>query len=235
MTERIPLVLLPGVLLREDLWRDQIAALSDVAAPVVYTDHSEWETMGEIARAILAKAPPRFALAGLSMGGAVSFEIMRQAPDRVLRLALLDANAGVDTPQQSETRRVRMEMARGQGKFTGLSRKLFKEWVHPDFHEDDVLRRRVQAMAEATGADGFIRQYTALMARPDSRPDLPHYRIPTTVICGTHDLLTPMSMAAEMATLIPRAQLVPIDGAGHLTTMEQPATVSAAMRDWLLG
>ncbi len=230
--ERIPLVLLPGVLLRDDLWTEQKRLLADAADPVVYNDHGSHDDMAAIARAILAKAPRQFALAGLSMGGYVAMEIMAQAPDRVLKLALLDTHARPDTDTVKVLRQQRIDLSQ-RGKFVGLSRKLFKEWVHPDRAEDETLRNRVAAMAQATGRDGFVNQYAALMNRPDRRDDIAGYRLPVMVLCGREDAVTPLELSQEMAGLIPGADLAVIEHCGHLSTMEEPEAVAAALRRWL--
>lgn len=230
--DRIPLVLLPGVLLRDDLWTEQKRLLAGLVDPIVYNDHASHDDMGAIARAILAKAPRRFALAGLSMGGYVAMEIMAQAPGRVLKLALLDTHARPDTDTVKALRRQRIELSQ-RGKFVGLSRKLFKEWVHPDRAEDETLRSRVGEMAQATGRDGFVNQYTALMNRPDRRGDIVGYRLPVLVLCGREDGVTPLDLSQEMAGLIPGAELAVIGHCGHLSTMEEPEAVAAALRRWL--
>jgi pimeloyl-ACP methyl ester carboxylesterase len=230
--DRIPLVLLPGVLLRDDLWTEQKRLLAGRAEPIVYNDHSSHDDMGAIARAILAKAPRRFALAGLSMGGYVAMEIMAQAPERVIKLALLDTHARADGDTVRIMRQQRIDLSR-RGRFVGLSRKLFKEWVHPDRAEDETLRNRVAAMAQATGRDGFVNQYTALMNRPDRRADIAGYRLPTLVLCGREDAVTPLDLSQEMAALIPGAELAVIEHCGHLSTMEEPEAVAAALDRWL--
>lgn len=232
--DRIPLVLLPGVLLRDDLWTEQKRLLADITDPVVYNDHGSHDDMGGIARAILAKAPRRFALAGLSMGGYVAMEIMAQAPERVLKLALLDTHARPDNDTVKVMRQQRIDLSR-RGKFVGLSRRLFKEWVHADRAEDEGLRNRVAAMAQATGREGFINQYTALMNRPDRRADIAGYRLPVMVLCGREDAVTPLDLSQEMAALIPGADLAVIEHCGHLSTMEEPDAVAAALRRWLEG
>ena len=125
--------------------------------------------MAAIARRILAAAPPRFALAGLSMGGYIAFEIMRQAPERVAKLALLDTGPRADTPEQTERRRVLMAMAK-EGRYAEIPELAFPLYVHRNRHGDEALKRIVRGMAEDTGLEAYLRQQQAILSRPDSRP-----------------------------------------------------------------
>ncbi len=154
--------------------------------------------MAGIARRILAQAPPRFALVGLSMGGYVVFEVLRQAPERVAKLALLDTTARPDLPEQTEQRKLQIEMARG-GRFDGIAKLLFPRFVSAAHQEDRTLKRIVRTMAEDTGADAFVRQQTAIIGRADSRPALGAITCPTLVLVGEQDVLTPPDRAAEIA------------------------------------
>jgi pimeloyl-ACP methyl ester carboxylesterase len=228
---RQPLVLLPGLLCDGALWASQVAALADVAAPTV-GDLSRAEDLGTMARQILDQAPPRFALAGLSMGGYVAFEIMRQAPERVTRLALLDTSARPDTPERAQQRRDFIRLAR-TGEFKGLTPRLLPQWVHPDRMKDPRFVDAVTSMTQRVGRDAFIRQQTAILGRPDSRPGLARIRVPTLVLCGRQDMATPVEVAREIASDIEEARLVIVEECGHLATMEKPAEVNAAMRAWL--
>jgi pimeloyl-ACP methyl ester carboxylesterase len=231
MTEKMPLLLLPGLLCDGRLWEAQIAALGDVAEGQV-PDLSRDDSITAMASRTLAAAPERFALAGLSMGGYVAQEIARQAPERVARLALLDTSARADTPEQTKRRRDLMELSE-RGRFHGISAQLLPFLVHPDRVQESALIDIVIAMAAAIGADGFRRQETAIMNRRDGRADLARIAVPTLVLCGREDALTPPPLSREMAALIPRAQLRLIDRCGHLTTLERPAKINAAMREWL--
>jgi len=184
--------------------------------------------MQAIAAGILATAPPRFALAGLSMGGYIAFEIVRQAHERVAALALLDTSARPDTPQQSERRDAQIAMAR-EGRFAEVSDLLWPVLVHRDRQDDADLKAVVRLMADETGPDAFIRQQTAIKTRPDSRPDLADIRCPCLVIVGDGDTLTPPELAREMADGIPGAGLVTVPGSGHLSTLERPEAVNAGL------
>jgi pimeloyl-ACP methyl ester carboxylesterase len=185
-----------------------------------------------MAEATLEEAPDRFALAGLSMGGYCAFEIMRQAPQRVTRLALLDTSARQDTEEQRSRRRGLIELAQ-KGEFKGVTPRLLPLFLHQDRLGDEALTSTVRSMAERVGKDAFLRQQTAIMGRPDSRPGLARIACPTVVLTGRQDLLTPPAMSEEIAAGIPGSRLVIVEDCGHLTTIERPDAVNAAFRDWL--
>jgi pimeloyl-ACP methyl ester carboxylesterase len=231
MTERTPLILLPGLLLDATLWQPQVAALGDIADMSV-GDLTKDDSMAAMARSVLAAAPPRFALAGLSMGGYAAFEIMRQAPERVMRLALLDTSARPDTPEQTKDRRALINMCQ-QGQFKGVTPRLLPRWIHPSRLNDKALTETVMIMTARVGRDAFVRQQTAIMGRPDSRPGLSRITCPTLVLCGHEDQATPVEVHREMAADIPNARLVVVPECGHLSPLERPEAVNAAMRAWL--
>ncbi|WP_426958052.1 alpha/beta fold hydrolase [Muricoccus radiodurans] len=226
----IPLLLLPGLLCDARLWRDPAAGLSDLVQPLV-ADLTLDSSVAEMAARALSQAPPRFALAGLSMGGYVALEVLRQAPDRVLRLALFDTSARPDTPEQSRRRRGLMSLTRS-GQFRGVTPRLLPQLVHPRFL-DTPLATEVMEMAERVGKDAFLRQQAAILSRPDSRPDLPGIAVPTLVGVGAEDILTPPDLAREIAAGIPGAALHVIPDSGHLPSMEVPEIVTNLMRGWL--
>ena len=231
MSEPLPIVLIPGLLCTPELYAPQIPALWRFG-PVMVADHRRDDSMAGIARRILADAPPRFVMMGLSMGGYTALEIMRQAPERVARLALIDTQARPDLPEQSERRRAQMAAA-GEGRLMEVADQLYPLMVAPGRHEDADLRTLWRRMASDTGAEAFIRQQAAIMGRPDSRPDLEAIRCPTLVVVGDQDALTPPDRAQEMASGIPGARLATIPGSGHLSPVEQPNAVSEALVDWL--
>ncbi len=226
------LLLLPGMPLDAALWDHQSRHLVDVAVPLV-ADLTACDSIAAMADGVLASAPGRFALAGLSMGGYVALEILRRAPERVERLALLDTNARADTPEQTANRRDAVALAR-QGKYGAVMRAGLPRLVHPDRLSDRPLVDAVLAQMERVGVDGYVREQTAIIGRPDSRPGLGAIRCPTLVLCGRQDALTPPDLHAEMAAAIPGARLVLIEQCGHLSAMEQPQAVTALLRDWLL-
>jgi pimeloyl-ACP methyl ester carboxylesterase len=227
----LPVLFVPGLLCDADLWAAQLAAVS-AAHPVMVANIAGADTMVALAQAVLTTAPQHFALAGLSMGGYVALEILRQAPERVAGLALVDTSARPDSAEQARRRRALIALAR-TGKFKGVTPRLLPMLLHPGRLEDLVLTGRVMAMAERIGRDAFLRQQTAILGRRDSRPDLPRIGVPALVACGRQDAITPLEVAEEMAGLIPGSELVVIEDSGHLSTMERPEAVNAALAAWL--
>lgn len=230
--DRIPLLLVPGLLCSTRLWEAQVDGLADIALPIVTQAQSEHDSLPAIATAILATAPHRFALAGLSFGGYVAMELLRQAPERVLGVALLDTSAKPDTPERIAARRDLIALAE-KGRFLGVTDRLLPMLVHPDRLADAALVAAVKQMAADVGKDGFLRQQAAIMARPDSRPSLRRIGCPALLLCGREDLLTPPAEHEEMHGLIAGSRLVVLERCGHLSSMEAPEAVNAALRDWL--
>jgi pimeloyl-ACP methyl ester carboxylesterase len=227
----LPIVLIPGLTCTARLYAGQIPALWPFG-PVTIADHRRDDSMTAIARRILGAAPPRFALAGLSMGGYIAFEIMRQAPERIARLALLDTGARAETPEQTERRQTPLALAKA-GRYTDIADLAFPIYVHRDRHGDEALKRIVRAMAAETGVEAYLRQQQAIISRPDSRPGLAAIKCPTLVLVGDGDEATPPDLAREIAAGIPDARLVIIPQSGHLSTLEQPQAVTAALLEWL--
>ncbi len=230
--DRVPLLFLPGLLCDRALWEWQVRHLSDIADSRV-ADLTREDSVAALAGAVLAQAPPRFALAGLSMGGYVAFEIMRRAPERVIKLALVDTTARPDGPEQMSRRRGLIGLA-GSGRFRGVTPRLLPLLIHPDRQSDTLLTVTVMAMAERVGQEAFVRQQTAIMGRPDSRSGLGVIDCPTLVIGGREDALTPPELVAEIAEGIPGARHVVIEECGHLPPLERPHAVSALLRLWLM-
>jgi pimeloyl-ACP methyl ester carboxylesterase len=180
----------------------------------------------------LANAPPVFALVGLSLGGYIAFEIMRQAPQRVAKLALLDTSARPDDAELTARRQAPMAKARA-GKLIEVTDEAFVFYVHPDRHGDVALRNVVRAMAEETGVEAYLRQQQAIIARPDSRPTLSAIRCPTLMLVGAEDKGTPPELAREIAAGIAGARLVIVPECGHLSTLERPQGVTKALVEWM--
>jgi pimeloyl-ACP methyl ester carboxylesterase len=231
MNEPLPILLVPGLNCSARLYAAQIPALWS-HGPVMVADHRRDDTIAAIARRILAAAPPRFALVGLSMGGYISMEIVRQEPERVRRLALLDSNARADTPERSENRRGLIAMAQS-GRFAAVADILFPMFVHRARHGDANLRALVRTMAEEIGPEAFVRQQTALINRVDARPYLKSIVCPTLVLVGDGDVQTPTELSQEIVDAIHGSRLVVVPDCGHLSTVEQPDAVNQALLDWL--
>lgn len=224
-----PLVLLPGLGSDAALWEHQLRDLADIAEMSV-GDTLHDDTLPAMAKRVLASAPPRFALAGLSMGGYLAFELMRRAPKRVLRLALLDTSARPDTPEQTETRRQAIA-ASERYDFAALARTSLAQLVAPDASEE--VRDTVVAMSVRVGPEVYRRQQRAIIARPDSRPSLAAIAVPTLVLVGEEDRLTPPAVAEEIRHGIAEATLVRVPRSGHLPALERPGEVTDALRRWL--
>lgn len=227
----IPLVLLPGLLCDAALWRHQSESLADLA-DIRVADVTRDDQVAAAAARVLATAPDEFALAGLSLGGYVAFEILRQAPDRVRRLALVGSSARADPPEKFRLRQDLITLA-GTGEFRGVTPRLLPRLIHPERLGDAALAETILSMAERVGRDAFLRQERLAMMRPDSRHDLALIHCPTLVVCGRQDALTPLEESVEMAEKLPRGTLIIIEECGHLAPLERPQAVSALFRYWL--
>jgi pimeloyl-ACP methyl ester carboxylesterase len=227
---RQDLVLLPGLLCDERLWRDQVAALSS-SVNILVADLARDNSVSAMASRVLVSAPKQFALAALSMGGYVAFEILRQAPERVTRLALLATSAAPDTPERTIERRAAINSLKS-GRFVGVTKRMLPRLVHAD-HIADPIGDEVRAMATRVGGAAFLRQQQAILTRPDSRPLLPSIQIPTIVGVGDSDAMTPPSHAEEIHQGIPDSTLHYFSHCGHLPPMESPEETTKLLREWL--
>ena len=229
--DRTPLILLPGLLCDAALFHAQTAALADVAAPEVVV-LTEDDSMAGMARRVLERAPERFALAGLSMGGYCAQEIMRQAPERVGRLALLDTSPEADTPDRTATREAWIADARAEGRDAVIPRHV-EMYLPPERLGERDLVAAVEASARNIGLDAYVRQQRAIAGRADGRGDLARIGCPTLVLCGRQDMATPLALHEAMAAAIPGARLTVIEDCAHLAPLERPDAVTSALRDWL--
>jgi pimeloyl-ACP methyl ester carboxylesterase len=227
----LPILLIPGLNCTSEVWAAQTPALWS-RGPVTIANHTIGANVREIAANILAVAPPNFALGGISMGGYIAFEVWRQAPQRVRGLALVDTSARPDTPDSTERRRAAMALA-GQGKFAQVIATTFPLAVHPDNADNTVLKALHTRMGLAIGVETYLRQQEAIIGRPDSRPDFSAINVPTLVVVGDKDAITPPEVASEMADGIGGARLITIPNAGHMALAEQPEAVNAALLGWL--
>lgn len=226
------LVLIPGLLCDAQLWQPQVENLADIA-DIWIADHTRSDTMAGVARDVLADAPfASFALAGLSMGGYIALEIMRQAPHRVTGLALLDTAATAELSEQTRKRMAFIALAES-GELARVTEALLPVFIHPARLSERALTDVVKSMAKNVGKDAFVRQQQAIMSRADSRKLLAAIDCPTLVLCGRQDALTPLARHQEIAAGIKGASLEVIEDCGHLSTLEKPAEVNAALRGWL--
>jgi pimeloyl-ACP methyl ester carboxylesterase len=231
MDNTMPILLVPGLAGSPRIYAPVAAPMWGLG-PVTVANHIRDANMGAIARRILAEAPPRFALAGHSMGGYIAFEIMRQAPDRVAKLALVNTQARRDTPEATARRRA--QIARAQdGEYHAVLDELFPGFVHPSRREDGALRQLVRDMGDDIGPEAFVRQQTAIIGRPDSRPTLAWIKCPTLVLTGDEDNTIPNTLSKEMADGIPGAKLMILAQCGHLPQVEQPQAAADALVEWL--
>ncbi|SPH18204.1 Pimeloyl-[acyl-carrier protein] methyl ester esterase [Defluviimonas aquaemixtae] len=226
-----PLVLLPGMMCDGRLFAPQIAALGRGRA-LQLAPVSNHDTMAALAEDALAHAPPRFALAGLSMGGIVAMEVMARAPERVERLALLDTNPRAELPDVQARRGPQMEKVKA-----GRLREVMRDEMKPNYLIDGPAKEAVMdlcmEMALDLGPGVFHRQSIALRDRPDRQGVLRQVRVPTLVLCGREDRLCPVERHELIHELIPGSRLEIIDGAAHMPTLEQPDKTTAALARWL--
>ncbi|MEM1072914.1 MAG: alpha/beta fold hydrolase [Pseudomonadota bacterium] len=226
-----PLVFLPGMMCDARLFGPQIAELS-ADTSVMVAPVTRGERVEEIASGLLHELPLKFALAGLSMGGIIAMEILRRAPDRVTRIALMDTNPLAETPQVAAAREPQIVAAQA-GRLLNVMREEMKpNYLAPGPYRADVLDL-VMDMADGLGPEVFVRQSRTLQSRPDQQSTLRKCRAPALILCGAHDALCPVKRHKFMAELMPNASLVVLEHAGHLPTLEQPAQTTAALRTWL--
>ncbi|MEO1140550.1 MAG: alpha/beta hydrolase [Pseudomonadota bacterium] len=226
-----PLVFLPGMMCDARLFSPQISALSP-EMPVTVAPTSNGDRIEEIASGLLDHLPRKFALAGLSMGGIVAMELLRRAPERVSRIALLDTNSLAETPQTAADYEPLITKLKAGLLDQAASSILRPEYLAPGPARGHVLNTVAQ-MAENLGCEAIIRQARALQRRRDYQATLRKCRVPALVLCGVHDTLTPVKRHEFMAGLIPYAELALVQDAGHLPTLEAPDAVTAALRVWL--
>ena len=232
MSTKPNLVMIPGLLCSDALFADQIAGLKD-AATVSVGRVLKHNNLQSLASEILRVSPPQFALAGLSLGGYVAFEVLRQAPERVSKLALLNTNARADREDQVAFRQMLIGLAQTLGP-RNVQASALPMLIHKSRLGERELVDRVLNMAEAVGRDAFVRQQQAIIDRPDNRAFLSEIKCPTVVVVGEQDVLTPVKVAQEMHAGIAGSKLEVIPDCGHLSTMERPEQVNRILSDWLI-
>lgn len=225
-------MLVPGLLCSSEIFAAQIPRLWP-SGPVTVASTLGGERIEEAAASILRDAPPRFALAGLSMGGYLSFEIMRQAPSRVAKLALIDTSARADTVEQTDARL--QALAKARNRFIPVALLSLASLLHPLRRGDPEILDIMRRMVRAVGLEGFERQQKIAISRPDSRPFLDAINVPTLVVVGDRDPLTPLACSQEIASAIRGATLKVVAECGHLSPIEQPGRLSEILAEWISG
>ncbi len=226
-----PLLLLPGMMCDARIFTPQIVRFS-ADRPVMVAPLVGRTSFAELVEEILARAPPHFALAGLSMGGIAAMEMVRQAPERITRLALMDTNPLAEPADRAALRDAQIERVRAGG-----LRSVMRDEMKPNYLTNGPNRGHLldlcMAMAEALGADVFAEQSTALKRRPDYRDTLRAVKVRTLILCGEDDTLCPLERHEMMRDLVPGARLAVIPEAGHLPTLEQPERTNEELEQWL--
>jgi pimeloyl-ACP methyl ester carboxylesterase len=238
-TSGVPVVFLSGMLADQRMWHPAIAAYAALdghnkpAITPIFCELFDFETVGEMAHAVLVRAPDRFVLVGMSMGGYAAFEIMRRAPERVSHLMLVNTRATEDSPS---VRRRRLLLSRIAAKepFVGINDGMLDDMLHPDQRHDAGLVTLLADMGRDCGARVFARQNTAVANRPDSMRDLPGIAAPCSVVVGSHDRVISPESHREMADAIPGATYTEIPGAAHYTPLEQPKAFAQCLSDLLI-
>lgn len=226
------LLLVPGLACDFALWERQVVALTELGFRCTVADVTQGASIDAMAARLLAEAPDHFHLGGLSMGGYISMAIARQAPERVLSMTLVATSARVDTDELTAKRRELVDLAL-QGQFESVLDTLIPRFVGESNLDDDRLKERVKDMARRIGPNAFAVQQHAIMHRPDSRPSLRAMPMPSLVICGDEDVLTPPHLSEEIAELLPNSAFELIKSCGHLATMEAAAEVAFLMSSFL--
>jgi pimeloyl-ACP methyl ester carboxylesterase len=231
------LILIPGLMCDSAVWEHQARSLRALTT-IDIADHGSIDSLGNMADAVLDRAPARFAVAGHSMGGRVVFEILRRAPQRVAAAALMDTayaplKPGKEGTQEIAGRYALLEMARQEG-MRVMGAEWVKKMVHPDRLSDTPLIDSILDMIERKTPDIFAAQIKALLERPDATPVLGTIQCPTLILCGRQDAWSVLPRHEEMAAQIPQNRLVVVEDCGHMSTMERPEAVTAALREWML-
>ncbi|MFY9689598.1 MAG: alpha/beta hydrolase [Candidatus Acidiferrales bacterium] len=239
MTKALPhMLLLPGLACDAEVWKHQERALGEIAT-VQVVDYGASDSIEEMARVALERAPQEFAVAGHSMGGRVAMEIVRRAPERVVGLALLDTayrplQPGEAGEREKAERSGYVKIAQTQG-MRAMAHTWLQKMVHPSRLTDEPLVESIVEMMGRKSPEIFTGQIKALLGRPDATPVLAAVKCPTLVLCGREDAWSVLDVHRDMAARLPNARLVIIETCGHMATMERPEAVTAALAEWFAG
>lgn len=231
--QRTSLVLLPSQLCTDLLWQNQIDAFRTFADPTVIV-LDEHDTMAALASDVLARMPEQFMLCAHGMGGFVAFEILRRAPERVTKLALLSTLAPADTPKQTARREGYLRLVE-QGKFDGIIEERIPALLHPSSRNDSQLTGILRQMARETGPAGFLNQQRAIMAREDSTPSLGAIACETLILFGRADGITTFEHQSQLKENIARSRLEVVEDAGHMMMLERPKAVTTLLSEFFGG
>lgn len=227
----LPLLLLPGLSNTPEIWTGVRAALP-VGIAINAPENPALEDIDAIAHEILRAAPPRFALAGFSFGGYVALAIAAQAAERIERLALLSSGANADTPEAAANRRALIELA-DSGGYASIDDKLTRLLLHPEHRDDPGILEARRRMSADYGVARYVAHQRACIARPDRNGVLASIRVPTLIAVGREDRITPLAQHEEMARRIPAAELVVFERCGHMSPLEAPQALAAALERWM--
>lgn len=238
MNQAVPLLLLPGLMNDARVWSPLVSALGPERKVEVASMHLHDSVVASAREAIASMPPGLFAVAGFSLGGYVAQEVCMQAGERVVGLGLVDTGARADGEEAKRMRRRMIQAVEGgdgsnAAAFRQVAQGFASRIVHGSRLQDRDLLQLLFDMASRVGSEGFVRQQRAAMGRTDTLDLLPRLHVPAVVVCGREDQVTPLSLSQEMATLLPDAELVPVDQAGHMSILEQPTTVVTAFLRWL--
>jgi pimeloyl-ACP methyl ester carboxylesterase len=235
-----PLLLVPGLLCDEAVWASQSAALADISEVQVANNDevdSRVYSLGALAESIIARAPPRFAIAGHSMGGRVALEVARRVPERLIGFALLDTGyeglaPGEAGEREAAGRYALLELARRDG-MRAMARTWVQGMVYPSRLNDSALIEPILDMFERRTPDSYALQIKALLRRPDAGPVLTTIQCPTLVLCGREDAWAPPARHEVIAKMIRHSTLEIIPECGHMSPIERPRAVNRAFRRWI--
>lgn len=230
------LVLVPGILCDDAIWRPQVAALQ-ASVDIQVARHGMADSLGAMASAILAAAAPRFALAGHSMGGRVALEVFALAPERVTRLALLDTGyeglpGGAAGAREGQGRMRLLDIAQREG-MRAMAQAWSRGMVHPRRLADTALMNTIIDMIDRATPEQYAAQIRALLARPDRSELLAKIGVPTLVLCGHEDSWSPVAQHRKLAAQIAGSVFVDVPDCGHMSPLEQPDAITEALRAWL--
>ena len=232
--ERFNLVLVPGLLSTDLLWREQLKALTDLADVRVTQQHLRHKSCNAIAEAILEESPPNFAIAGSSMGSHIALLVKKKGGARVTHICLVGTASNINAVDQDELCRTMLKLA-DQGAYDQIKQQMMELFLNSDNFQITSMRSAVDTMAEVVGLDRFVQQVKALNEDGDLRSDLKDIDCPTLILSGDDDKLSPHQSTREIFQGIQNSKLVTIKGAAHLLPLERPDTVSELMRQWLSG